>query len=128
MNKLVVRWLITALALYVAVRFVPGISYDGDWTVLVGMALVFGLVNAVVRPVLSLLTCPFIIATLGLFVLVINGVMLLVASRLAVGLGVPFHVDGFGPAFWGALVVSVVSVLLNSLVVDEPRRAEKRQR
>ncbi len=126
MNKLVVRWLITAVALYVAVRLVPGLDYEGDWTVLAGMALVFGFVNALVRPILTLLTCPLIVVTLGLFVLVINGILLLLAGRFASVLGVSFYVDGFGPAFWGALVVSVVSVALNSVLGEKDQRRKAR--
>jgi putative membrane protein len=110
------RWLITALALYAAVQLVPGISYDGDWTTLAGMALVFGLVNALVRPLLTLLSCPLILLTLGLFTLVINGAMLLLAARLADLFGVSFYVQGFWPAFWGALVISVVSFFMNLLI------------
>jgi putative membrane protein len=122
MRRFLLRWLITALALYAAVQLVPGIGYDGDWTTLAGMTLVFGLVNAFVRPLLTLLSCPLILLTLGVFTLVINGAMLLLASRLAGVFGVGFYVDGFGPAFWGALVISVVSFLMNLLVGDEHER------
>ncbi len=119
MPKILVRWFVASLALYVAVQLVPGISYEGGWTTLAGMALVFGLVNAFVRPILSVLSCPLIILTMGIFLLVINGAMLLLASRLASTFGVPFYVEGFGSAFWGALVVSVASFLLNLFFEDE---------
>ncbi len=119
MRKLLLRLLVTAIALYAAVRLVPGITYEGGWQVLAAMALIFGLVNAIVRPILSLMTCPLIILTMGLFILVINGAMLLLATRLAEVFGVSFYVEGFGSAFWGALVVSIVSFLMNLLIAGE---------
>jgi putative membrane protein len=79
---------------------------------------VFGFVNAFVRPVLKILTFPLIILTLGIFALVVNGLMLWLTSRLSGALGLGFHVDGFWPAFWGAVVVSVVSTLLSMMVRD----------
>jgi len=86
------------------------------WKVFAVMAVILGLVNAVVRPILKLLSCPLIVLTLGLFVLVINGLTLWLASTLAVRwFRVGFHVDGFLPAFLGALIVSLVSVILTAL-------------
>lgn len=127
MNKFLLRWLIAAIALYAAVQLVPGITYEGGWTTLAGMALIFGLVNAFVRPILALLSCPLIIVSMGLFLLLINGAMLLLATRLATVFGVNFFVEGYGSAFLGALVVSVVSFLMNLLVADEEedRRRER---
>ncbi len=122
MRRFLLRWLMTAIALYAAVRLVPGITYDGDWTTLAGMALVFGLVNALVRPLLTLLSCPLILLTLGLFTLVINGAMLLLAARLAELFDVNFYVRGFWPAFWGALVISVVSFFMNLFIREEHER------
>jgi putative membrane protein len=119
MGKFLLRWLITAIALYAAVQLVPGITYEGGWTTLAGMALIFGLVNAFVRPILALLSCPLIIVSMGLFLLVINGAMLTLSTRLAAVFGVNFFVEGFGSAFLGALVVSVVSFLMNLFVADE---------
>jgi putative membrane protein len=118
-QKLLLRWLINAVALYVAAELVPGIHTDGSWLALAVMALIFGLVNALIRPILKLLTCPLIMLTLGLFTLVINALMLLLASELGEVLGLGFHVDGFGPAFWGALVISVVSFVLTLLIGDK---------
>jgi putative membrane protein len=109
MPKVLMRWFIASLALYVAVQIVPGISYEGGWTTLAAMALIFGLVNAFIRPILSVLSCPLIILTMGVFLLVINGAMLLLASRLA---------------FWGALVVSMASFLLNLFFEDEDEDKE----
>ncbi len=118
MRHLLLRWIINAIALAVAATFVSGIHVDGGWLVLALVALIFGLVNALIRPVVALLTCPLIILTLGLFTLVINAVMLLLASWIAGLLGIGFAVDGFWPAFWGGLVISIVSFVL-SLVVHE---------
>ncbi len=118
MRHLLLRWIINAIALAIAATFVSGIHVDGGWLVLALVALIFGLVNALIRPVVTLLTCPLIILTLGLFTLVINAVMLLLASWIAGLLGIGFSVDGFWPAFWGGLVISIVSFVL-SLVVHE---------
>ncbi|MFH1176003.1 MAG: phage holin family protein [Acidobacteriota bacterium] len=119
MGKLVTRWLIAVIALVAAAWLVDGIHVEGSaWMAFALMAVVLGLVNALVRPFLKLLTCPLIILTLGLFTLVINAVSLLLAARIAAALGIGFRVDGFGPAFWGALIVSVVTMVL-SLVVKE---------
>lgn len=120
MKSLVLRWLIAAAALFVAAKLVPGIAVEGNaWAAFAVMALVLGLVNAVVKPLLKLLTCPLIILTLGLFLLVINALMLLLASWLSQMFGFGFVVHGFWPAFWGALIVSVVTTVLSVLVKDE---------
>jgi len=115
-RRFLVRWLVAAIALYVAVLLVPGISYDGSWETLAGMALVFGFVNAVVRPILAILTCPLQLLTLGLFSLVLNAAMLLLAAELARGLGIGFYVESFGAAFVGALLVGVVTLVMNGLM------------
>jgi putative membrane protein len=119
--RFLIRLLVTAFALWVAVRLVPGIEYQGEpWGLLV-VALVFGLVNAIVRPILFLLTCPLVLLTLGLCIFVLNALMLLLASSLALTLGLSFTVDGFLPALLGALVVGVVSTVLSVFVGEEPR-------
>lgn len=122
--KLLVRWVITGLALFAAQWLVPGIRVEGnEWTVYAVMAVILGLINAIVRPVLKLLTCPLILLTLGIFVLVINGFTLWLASRIAESwFGVGYTVEGFGAAFLGGLIVSVVSVILSALVREEDDR------
>jgi putative membrane protein len=110
------RLVITAAALYAATRLVDGISYAGAPLGLLAVALVFGAVNGLVAPVLKFFSFPLVIVTLGLFLLVINGAMLLLTARLAASLGFAFTVRDFGSAFWGALVVSLVSMILQSLV------------
>ena len=114
------RLVVNALALWVATRIVPGVAYSGGVVPFLGVALVFGVVNATIRPLAKILTFPIIILTLGIFALVINGLMLLLTSAMSDALSLGFHVSGFWAAFWGALVVSVVSTLL-SLFVRERR-------
>src|SRR5215475_13148773 len=115
----VIRLLINAAALWVATRIVPGVSYDGGVLPFLGVALVFGIINATLRPLTKILTFPLILVTLGLFALVVNGLMLWLTSSLSDALGLGFHVSGFWPAFFGALVVSLVSTLL-SILITEP--------
>src|SRR3954470_10808744 len=108
-----VRLIVNALALWVATELVPGVSYSDGVLPLLGVALVFGVVNAIIRPVAQILTFPIIIVTLGIFALVINGLMLMLTSVLSDALGLGFHVRGFGAAFWGALVVTLVGTVLS---------------
>jgi len=119
--KLLVRWVIVSMALFAAAWLIPGIRVEGTaWIIYAVMAIILGLVNAIVRPLLKLLTCPLIILTLGLFTLVVNGVTLWLSSWIAVNwIGVGFYIDGFWSAFFGALVVSVVTVILSTLVKDD---------
>ena len=112
----VVRLLVNAAALWVATQVVPGVSYRGGVAPFVVVALIFGIINATLRPLTKLLTCPIILLTLGLFALVVNGLMLWLTSTVADSLGIGFRVNGFWPAFWGALVVSIVSTLLSMMV------------
>jgi putative membrane protein len=116
-----IRLLINAAALWIATQFVTGVTYHGAVLPFVGVALVFGLVNAIIRPILKLFTFPLFILTFGLFALVLNGLMLWLTSSLSSALGLGFHVSGFVPAFLGALVVSLVSILLGILVRDRER-------
>jgi len=125
--NLLIRWIITSISLVIAAWLVPGIRVQSEaWTVFAVMAIILGLVNAVIRPILKLLSCPLIILTLGLFVLVINGFTLWLASIIAVQwFHVGFYVDGFWAAFLGALIVSLVSVVLTALFGDEKQRPER---
>ena len=116
-----VRLLVNAAALWVATHLVPGVVYSGGWISFLGVALVFGFVNAFIRPVAKILTFPLIIVTLGIFSLVVNGLMLWLTSSLSAALGLGFHVSGFWAAFFGALIVSIVSTLLSMMVTEEPR-------
>ena len=114
-----IRLLVNAAALWVATRLVPGVSFDGGALPFFGVALVFGLVNAFIRPLLKLLTFPLIVVTLGLFALVVNGLMLWLTSSLSETFGLGFSVSGFWAAFWGALVVSLISLILSMLIRDQ---------
>lgn len=115
------RLLINAAALWVATRFVSGLAYDGSWTSLLFVALVFGVLNASVRPLLKLLTLPLLIVTLGLFTFVINAVMLWLTGWVSDRLNLGFHVAGFRAAFLGGLVVTIVSLLLSFFVTSRRR-------
>lgn len=116
---LLLRWAISAAGVAVAAWIVPGISVSGDhqvWTLLL-VALVLGLANAIIRPILSALSCGLIVLTLGLFTLVINGLMLWLASYISEhGLGLGFHVEGFWNAVLGAVIISVFSFLVSTFV------------
>ena len=116
--RFLLRLLVNAAALWVATRIVPGVTHTGSGLSLLGVALVFGVLNALLRPLLALLSCPLLILTLGLFTLVINAVILWLTSAVSESLGIGFHVDGFWAAFLGALVVSIVSILLSIFVSD----------
>jgi putative membrane protein len=118
------RLLINAAALWVAVRLVPGIRFHGSAFQLLGIALVFGVLNAVIRPILMVVSIPLVVLTLGLFTLVLNGVILLLTSGVSGALGLAFHVSGFAAAFWGAIVVSIVSMVLTILVRDNEPKSE----
>jgi putative membrane protein len=123
--SILIRLLINAAALWVAVRLVDGVSFSGDWWLLLVVALVFGVLNVSVKPVLMLLTLPFFLVTLGLFTFVLNAFMLWLTSALAGALGLGFHVDGFGAAFVGALVVSIVSLVLSIVVPRSPAQTQR---
>jgi putative membrane protein len=112
----IIRIVVYTLALLLAAHVVPGIRLDGLTSALVA-GLLLGLINAIVRPILVVLTFPITLLTLGLFLLVLNAFCLWLVSVFVSG----FHVTGFWPAFWGALLVSVVSWILTALVSDSGR-------
>ena len=109
MRHFVLRWIITTVAVMVTPAFVSGIRYDTTGA-LIGAALLLGILNAFVRPVLLILSAPLILVTLGFFILVINALMLLWVPSMVMG----FHVDGFGSAFWGAILIGIISWLLSA--------------
>ena len=118
-----VRIVVVAVALWVATLVVPGIAVTATAPALrigtlVGDAVVFGVVNAVVKPVVKLLGCAFYVVTLGLFALVVNALLFLPVGYLADAVGLPFTVDGFAAAFFGAIVVGVVSFVLHVAIPD----------
>jgi len=119
--RLIIRLLINAVALAAAASAVKGIHYEGVGSLLL-MALVFGAVNAIIRPLVKIISFPLLILTIGLFTFVINALMLLLAGKLAQVFGINFSVEGFGAAFWGALIITIVSVVLSIFV--HPRRTQ----
>jgi putative membrane protein len=121
MTRFILRWAINAAAIFLAIRFVPGISLESGWVSVIWLALIFGLVNAFVRPLLSLLTCPLIVLTLGLFTLLINTFLFWLTGQIGHLFGIGLTINGFWPAFLGGLVVSVVSVILTLILKDEMR-------
>ena len=128
MQKLILRWAINAVAIWVAITYVPGIERtETGWLPILGLALIFGLVNALLRPLIEILTCPFIILTLGLGTLLINTLLFWLTGLIGNQFGMGFTVDGFWPAFLGALVVSVVSVVLTLILRDELRGRRRRR-
>jgi putative membrane protein len=122
--RLIVRLLASAAALAVAAALVDGITVGPGTTAervltVLAIAVIFGLVNAVIRPVAKLLTLPLFILTLGLFAFVLNALLLLLTAWLGEQLDLSFRVDGFWSALLGALIVSVVSFLINLVLPDE---------
>ncbi len=109
MRHFVFRWLFTTLAVMVASSIISGIRYDGAAS-LIAAALLLGILNAFLRPVLLILSAPLILLTLGFFILVVNALMLLIVPGIVNG----FHVEGFWSAFWGAIVISIVSWILSA--------------
>ena len=122
--RLVVKLLVNAVALGVAIWLLAGITLRGSSTTarivtLLVVAAIFAVINSFVRPLAKLLSLPFIVLTLGLLIFVINALMLLLTSWISGGLGLAFHVNGFWTALVGSLIVSVVSWLLNVFLPDD---------
>jgi putative membrane protein len=125
--KLLLRVLISAVAVWVATVLVPGIELRTGSTAskvltLIVVALIFGLANAVLKPIIKTIGCLFYVLTLGLIGLVVNGLLFWLTSWAAGKLKLPFHITGFWPAFWGAIIVGVVGWLLNLLLDDRRDR------
>ena len=116
-----------AAALYIATRLVDGVQIQGDWLTFVGVALVFSIVNAVIKPITKFVTFPLIVLTFGLFLLVINGLMLILTSRISGWFDLGFSVSGFRAAFLGALVVSVVNAIAGMAIGDEKKRSRRHE-
>jgi len=110
------RWMLSGLGLLVAVALIPGLHYDGGVLGFVVLALILGLLNALLKPILAILTCPLMLVTLGLFMLVLNALLLFAASFLGRSIGIRFYVDGFGAAFLGGIVISIVAFLASALI------------
>ena len=123
MRKFLLKWLINTVALYVAVAFVPGITPQSDnWLSFIWLAAIFGLLNSIIRPFIKILSCPLIVLSLGLFMLIINTMMFSLAGQIGSNFKVGFTVDNFMAAFWGAMVVSLVSMVLQGLFREEKKQ------
>ena len=124
MEKFIIRWVINAVGLYAAVQLVPGIqmSEGSSWISFLWLALIFGLLNAIVRPLLKLLTCPLVIITLGLGTFLINMLMFYLAGIIGTQFGVGFTVSGFWATALGALIVSVISIFLSLVFREELKK------
>ena len=128
--RFLIRVLASAAALAVATAVVPGIelttgSVTSKVLTLLGVALIFGVINAFLKPIVKVVGCLFYILTLGLIALVVNALLLWLTSWLAGKLNLPWHVTGFWPAFWGGLIVSVVTWLLSILIREPEKRVER---
>jgi putative membrane protein len=118
-RSFVYRWIIGGLGLLIATSVVPGLHYGGTPLGFVILALIFGLVNALLKPLLTLLTCPLVLLTLGLFMLVLNALLLMFTGFLGQVIGIQFYVESFGAAFWGGILISLVSLLAAALFKSE---------
>jgi putative membrane protein len=122
--RIIIRWIITAIAIFLTAWLLPGInitSSNGFVTVAL-VAVILGFLNAVVRPILAILSCGCIVATMGLFMLVINAFVLWLTGWVAAELNIGFQVEGFWPALWGSIVISIISFVLSMLFLDERDR------
>ncbi len=125
MEKFLIRLVINSFALYAAVALLQGngiTPQTTNWIDFIWLALIFGLINALIKPLLTILTCPLIILTMGLGTLLINTLLFYLAGEIGTRFGVGFTVSGFWPAFLGAIVVSIISFLLTALIGDTRRR------
>jgi putative membrane protein len=127
--RVVIRILVSAAALFVATLAIHGIELTAGSTeskvfTLIVVALIFGVVNTVLKPIVKVVGCVFYVLTLGLIALVVNALLLLLTSWVAGKLSLPFHITGFWPAFWGAILIGVVSWLLNLLLGDRKRESD----
>ncbi len=119
----IIRTIVTAVAFWVAILIVDGIEVTGSSTTtnvltLLGVAVIFGLINAILKPLIKIFGCFFYVITLGLIALVVNALLLMLTDWIAGLLDLPFEVDGFWAAFWGAIIIGVVSWLINLVIPD----------
>jgi putative membrane protein len=115
MVYLLLRIMINALSIAAAVKLVDGITFTGEWWKMIIVGAVFGVVNSFIKPVVTFFALPLIILTLGLFTLIVNTLMLVITAKLSVPLELGLQINGFWPAFKGAVIISLVSMLLSWL-------------
>jgi len=121
MDRHFIKWLVNTIAIMVAIKFVPGIVYTGEWWGILAVGLIFGLINTFIRPFINLFALPLLILSLGLFTFIINALMLSLTSWLSDKFHLGFHVAGFSAAFWGALIISLTSMVLSCLIPSEEK-------
>jgi putative membrane protein len=127
MRSLLLHWILNAAALWVAAAIVPGLEFHGGLGRLLLVAAVFGIVNSLLRPLLAILTCPLILLTLGLFMLVINALMLMITGSLSESWNLGFTVSGFWAAFFGGIVVGLVSFILSAALAPKESGVTSRE-
>jgi putative membrane protein len=121
MEKYFIKWIINTIAIMLAIKFVPGIVYVGEWWGILMVGLLFGLINTFIRPFIKLFALPLLIFSLGLFTFVINAMMLSLTSWLSDKFHLGFHVESFKAAFFGALLISIASMVLSCLIPSEEK-------
>ncbi len=114
MKNLLVRWLVLAFGVVFSAKLVPGISYDSIATLAV-VVIILSFLNAILKPLLLLLTLPFVLVTAGVGVWLINALLFFFTAKLVDG----FHVAGFGSALWGALIVSITNMMMNRMLISK---------
>ena len=119
MIKLLVRWVVIAVSLWAAIWIVPGLNYEGTGLELFVIAAIFGLVNAIIRPIVLFLSCPLVVLTFGLFILIINTLMLSLTIWLSSLFDFGFTSESFWATFLGAIIITVVSGILNLFLKDK---------
>ncbi|MDI6697204.1 MAG: phage holin family protein [Anaerolineales bacterium] len=123
LRYILIRWIISAIAIMATTYLMPGITIEGNGILAaLAVAFILGLVNAVIRPILVLLSCGCIVATLGLFMLVINALTLMITSSISQAFGINFYVDGFMPALFGSIIISIITWLLSLFLIGEDER------
>ena len=110
------KWLVNTIAIMIAIELVGGIHYSGTWWGILLVGVIFGFVNTVIRPLISLFSLPLVVLSLGLFTFIINALMLSLTSWISGQFGLGFAVKGFSAAFWGALMISIISLMLSCLI------------
>jgi putative membrane protein len=128
MAYLILRIMINALSIAAAIKIVDGITFTGEWWKMIIIGIIFGIINALLKPLMMLFTLPLIIFTLGLFTLVVNAVLLILTAKLSGPFNLGLHIDGFWSAFWGAIIVSIVSMLLSWVTGAKKMKIERHRR
>jgi len=122
--KLLLRWLIVGVSIFLTAWLIPGIRVEGDngFITIAIVAVILGFMNAVIRPILTFFSCGCVVVTLGFFMLVINAITLGLTAWFSQLIGIQFYVDGFIPALLGSIVISIISFVLSLFLIDEKER------